>query len=696
MNKKINASYLHYEYPVCMKKIAPLLFFAASISNAVENNSEKTDYQLSEISVLGQSSKTSSFDYLPTVSKVSGVKLERKRQTTLGETLSREAGVSSTFFGPNASRPVIRGLDGDRVRMLENGLGVLDASGASPDHSVSIDPLLVESIEILRGPSALMYGSSAVGGVVNVRTNRISESKIDENKVDFNTRYSTVDQGKNIGSVGRFKLGDFILHVDASIRGSEDYSIPGLARTPNKRESEPLGAGEVEDDGKVTNSTNRTSQGALGLSYIFEDGFLGGALSGYLSEYGTVAEKDVKIKLDRVRFDLAGEVKKTGFFDSVRFKSAYSKYEHKEIAGGLTGTIFRNRGIESRVDAKHGDLLLGVQQQYFKFSASGDEAFLPTTNNTSYALFGFQEYHWGKVKPVFGLRMDFSGVDSEESTQFGSAVSKTFLAPSASMGFQYSLNEASEENAEWVLGLNGTYTERAPNYQELFANGPHVATGVVERGNNDFKTEKNFGAELSIKAKSKTQEARAAAFIQNFQNYIALSPTGTNDAGEDGISGNSDDIPIYQFGAVKAQLFGGEFEYLYKLPESFLSGMWELEAKWDFVRGIDLTNHDFLPRIVPMRGTLGLNYKSSSFSADVEYQRTEGQNVIARNESATPGYNMVNLGGEVPISTSMGTLKLILRLNNVFDVEARNHVSFLKDVAPLAGRNFTMGLQAAL
>jgi iron complex outermembrane receptor protein len=653
-----------------MKTFA-ILFLVTGFAQA----EEVTDYQLPEISVLGQSNKNSAFDYLPTVSKVSGAKLERKRQSTLGETLSREAGVASSFFGPNASRPVIRGLDGERVRMLENGLGVLDASGASPDHAVSIDPLLVESIEILRGPSALMYGSSAVGGVVNVRTNRISETSLDENKINFNTRYSTVDQGKNFGGVTRFKLGNYVLHFDGAIRSSEDYSTPV---------------------GKVVNSSNRTSQGAMGLSYVYRDGFVGGAFSGYLSEYGTVAEPDVKINLDRVRFDLAGEARKLGFLDSLRFKSAYTKYEHKEIAAGVTGTVFKNRGVESRVDAKHENLLVGLQQQYFKFSALGDEAFLPSTTNTSFALFGFHESQWGRVKPGIGLRFESANVTSETDDRFGVGVAKTFFAPSASLGFQYALNEVSEGSPEWILGLNGTYTERAPNYQELFANGTHVATNAFEVGSQNFATEKNFGLELSLKAKSAEHEGRFATYYQNFSNYIALSPTGTNNDGEDATPDTDDDIPIYQFAAVKARLFGAELEYLYKMPTEFLSGMWELEAKWDWVRGLDLTNHDFLPRIVPMRATLGLNYKHTSFSADIEYQRTEGQETIARNETATRGYNMVNMGSEIPFNTTFGNFKCILRLNNIFDVEARNHVSFLKTMAPQPGRNFTIGVQAAL
>ncbi|MBU6375235.1 MAG: TonB-dependent receptor [Bdellovibrionales bacterium] len=649
--------------------------------------SAEQDFQVDEISVLGQSGKRSAFDSLPSVTKVSGTELDRKRKSTLGETLSREAGVSATFFGPNSSRPVIRGLDGDRVRMLENGVGLLDASSASPDHAVAIDPLLVDSIEILRGPSALLYGSSAVGGVVNVRTNRIAEARLDAGRFDLNPAYNSVDQGKSLGALARKNLGDFVLHVDASIRSSENYAIPGFARTLAERDANPLAPGEEEESGTVGNSTNRTSQAAIGISRPLENGFIGAAVSGYLSEYGTVAEKSVIIDMDRVRLDAAGELRGALGLDSIRFKSAFSKYEHTEMEDGEVGTIFRNRGVESRVDAKKGSFVFGAQHQYFRLSAVGDEAFLPTTRNSSLAGFGLWEESYGRVKPSFGLRLDSAGVESETSDLFGAGASKMFFAPSASLGVQVALNESVASGPAFSAGLNATYTERAPNYQELFANGAHVATGIFERGNNAFSTEKNVGLEASLKVKDQVQDARFSMFLQDFRNYIALSPTG-----EPQIDG----LDVYQFNQVRARLFGAELEYRYRLQDMMLAGNWDLDFKADWVRGLDLTNGGALPRMVPIRGTLGVNYRNQAFSAGLEYQRTEGQNQVAANERATRGYNFVNLSGEVPFTTSFGLFKALLRVNNLFDVEARNHISFVKEIAPLPGRNVFVGLQAAL
>ncbi len=681
-----------------MKFQIVFVLVASSLFSGAAKGAESlgSNFELDEIRVLGQSGKRSAFDSLPSVSKVSGTELDRKRKSTLGETLSREAGVSATFFGPNSSRPVIRGLDGDRVRMLENGVGLLDASSASPDHAVAIDPLLIDSVEILRGPSALLYGSSAVGGVVNVRTNRIAETQLDAGRFDLNPAYNSVDQGKSLGAVARQKLGDFVLHVDASIRSSENYAIPGQARTVAQQAEKPLVPGRQESSGVVGDSANRTSQAAIGISRPFEQGFIGAALSGYLSEYGVVSElgtisdpdkKSVIIDMDRVRLDAAGEWRGLLGLDSVRFKSAYSKYEHSEIEEGEVGTIFRNRGVESRIDAKKGSFVFGAQHQYFRLSAVGGEAYLPTTKNSSIAGFGLWEESYGRLKPSLGLRLDSASVESEASDTFGAGALKSFFAPSASLGMQVALNEPVAGAPSWTIGLNSTYTERAPNYQELFADGAHVATGIFERGNADFTTEKNFGYEASLKVKDKLQEARFSLFLQDFRNYIALSPTGEPEI---------DNLEVYQFNQVRARLFGAELEYRYRLEEILLSGNWDFDFKVDWVRGLDLTNGGNLPRMVPIRGTLGANYRHALFSAGLEYQRTEGQSLVASNERATRGYNFVNLSGEVPFNTGFGLFKGLVRVNNLFDVEGRNHISFVKEIAPLPGRNIFVGIQAAI
>ncbi|MCM0606577.1 MAG: TonB-dependent receptor [Xanthomonadaceae bacterium] len=645
--------------------------------------SKKEDYLLPEISVFGQSwGKSSVNEFVPTISDLSGRKLERRKQNTLGETLSREAGVSSSFFGPNASRPVIRGLDGERIRILQNGVGTLDASGTSPDHAVSADPFLMEKVEIIRGSASLLYGSSAIGGVVNMVNGRIPEKLTDSPDLRINSQFSSVDLGRNGGFIYNTKAGNFALHFDGVLRGSNDYKIPGFARSAALRASSPL---TPEPYGEVANSSNRAWEGALGGSYVFDSGFAGASFSSFDTLYGTVAEPDVKIDLKRQRLDLGSEIKGAGFIQSARIKAAYSYYKHEELENGTVGTTFMNRGAEARVDLKHKSLgafegIIGAQGQYFDFSASGAEAFLPTTLNTSVAVFGYEELKLGRWTPSFGARIERSQVTAQSSSNFGPESSRYFVPLSASIGTLYQLS------TDYSLGLNTTFSQRAPNYQELYANGPHIGTGIFEVGDREIGIENGRAAELSLREKTKQSEGRVSVYIQDFQNFIALLPTGSSDAG----SG----LDIYNYRSVEARLYGAELEYRHELPWKVGAGFFEVEAKVDFVRGLNISTSQNLPRITPIRETIGIDYNTNFLRTGIELQHSERQAMTAPGELPTEGYYLVNLALEAPINTSFGVLQAKLRVNNLLNEEARTHVSFLKDRAPLPGRNIVLGIQA--
>lgn len=650
---------------------------------------EQTEHVVTpEITVLGKSfGKKSVNDYVPTVSELSGLRLEKKKQTTLGETLSREAGVSSSFFGPNASRPVIRGLDGERVRILQNSLGVLDASGTSTDHAVSTDPLLTERIEVVRGSAALLYGSSAIGGVVNVVDGRIPERLEDRPNLALDSRGSSADAGRTGGGTVKGSVGKFSYRAAGSLRGADDYRVPGFARSERLRNSGSLPTGEEESRGKIVNSANRTFDTALGTSYVGESGHLGTAVSVFGTKYGTVAEPNVTIDMNRYRLDLAGEKKGSGFIQSVRIKGAGSYYQHKEIEGEEVATTFTNRGAESRLDLKHAPMggvegIVGLQQQYSLFSAAGEEAFLPSTTNTSYAFFMYEEVPLGRFTPTFGTRLDRSAVASATSERFGTSETFSFWTPSVSAGLLYKVDDA------FTLGLNTAVTNRAPNYQELFANGAHVATGIFETGDRRLSPEIGKSAELSLRHKTRSGEGRVSTYVQDFDKFIALSPTGSDDV--------DSGLPIYSYRPVQALLVGAEIEYRQRLPWTLGKGSFEVELALDWIRGLNRSDSTNLPRMTPLRETIALAYKSSAFSVEVEMQRSEAQNLVAPNEISTDSFTLFNLSAEVPISANFGRFSLLGRVNNIFNTEARNHVSFVKDIAPLPGFNAVIGLQARI
>lgn len=665
-------------------RISVSVFALLAVASA-EAQSTSRDLDVPEITVMGQTTKTSPMDYAPTVSELSGQRLRRRQQSTLGETLSRETGVNSSQFGPNASRPVIRGLDGERIRILQNGTGVLDASAASQDHAVAIDPLVIDRIEIVRGPAALLYGPSAVGGVVNIVNRRIAETMPKLFDGRFDSRYSTVDQGRS-GSVAADVglLGNWAFHVDGSLRASDNYKVPDFARTAEVRAADPR---PEEDFREVTNSFNQAWNGALGGSYIAgTKGFLGASYARYGSEYGTVAEKSVSIHMKQQRVDIAGGLRDLGWIESMKVKTALSEYQHEEIEAGQVGTTFKNRGNESRLEFKHqrtGDFdgLFGLQANVFRFEALGDERFLPATNNQTYSAFLFEEATYGAFKPSAGLRGDFTTVASEDDPgKFGPGADKRFEGVSGSLGVVYTIDPV------YSLALSSSYTERAPNYQELFADGQHIATRVYERGDRNLTKEKSRAVGLSIRRKEAGGSGSVGAFLQSFDGFIALSPTGQTD-------GSPENLPIYEYQSVQANLYGAEAEYKHQFA-GVLGGVVELEAKLDYVKSRNDRTGASLPRIPPIRETLGLAYQTDRLRADIEVQRSEQQSDLAAFETQTPAYTWLNLGIEAPIEWDDTVLNLFARANNIFDAEARNHVSILKDIAPHPGRNFTFGLQA--
>lgn len=641
-----------------------------------------SDVEVPDITVLGVAPKPA-LNYIPTVSELSGQRLERRKQSTVGETLSHEAGVSSTYFGPNASRPVIRGMDGDRVRILQNETGVLDASAASQDHAVAIEPLIVDRMEIVRGPGALLYGSQAVGGVVNMVTNRIPEKAPEKLKGKAEGRVSSTDMGRS-GVVGMdfAPTGHWAVHVDGAARGADDYHVPDYARTADVRAADPV---PDEQKGRAFNSFNHSGTGALGTSYVFDKGFVGTSFSDYESSYGTLAERFVHINMLQQRWDLAGELRDSGFVNSMRFKNSYSHYRHDEIEDGSLGTSFKNDGDEARADFRHQEVLgftgvFGLQANQFTFSAKGDESFIPPTLNSGYSAFLFEERAEGILRPSFGLRYDISQVKSKDDPVFGAGQTRNFDGGSASLGLLYQMT-----NTE-ALVLNSAYTERAPNYEELFANGQHAATGLFEIGDTNLKKEQSQSVELSWRHKGDSSHARVGAFLQDFKHYITLSPSGAIDAG----SG----LPIYNYLSMDARLFGGEAEFRQELPAWIPGGQLQLELKGDVVRGINRVNGENLPRMTPIRESVSLLYKADRLSTDLEVQRVERQDLTAPNETATGSYMLVNWGVETPIRIGSTMLSAFGRLNNIFNQEARNHVSVIKDLAPLPGRNLILGLQA--
>jgi len=621
------------------------------------------------------------------VSVLSGQELLFRQQPSLGETVSTMPGVSSTYFGPGASRPVIRGLDGDRIRVLQNGLGTLDASAASPDHAVSIDPMIIDRVEVVRGPATLLYGPQAVGGVVNTLDNRIPR-ELPPSSIggSLETRGASVDGSFSGAALLEGKAGNLAYHLDGFGLTAGDLSIPGFARSAQLRAADPLPPGEKEAKGTLQNSAISTTGFATGLSYVGDSGYIGLAPSLYRSNYGTVAEPDVTIDLADNRLDLAGALNQPlPHVKTLRGKVGLVDYHHTEFEGAEPGTVFRNKGYEGRLEAVHERLgpaegALGFQSYRSDFSALGEEAFLPPTVTEAQSGFFFEEFAFAPITFQLGGRIDYTTIDSSTAEGFGPGQSKTFVTGSGSGGIVYSLAEGQS------LALSVAYTQRPPTATELFANGPHVATDAFEIGDDGLGMERSLGLDLTYRRTAGPFVGSLGAFYNRFWNFITLLPTGEEEA----------ELPVFVFTGLPAQFAGGEGELAYHIIDTDTDRL-SVEGRIDYVWAQDRDNGEPLPRIPPLRFGASVIFEHNAFGTQLSVLRAQSQHRVSENELPTDGYTMVNLGFSY-VFDAIGpvTPLLFLRLSNLADETARNSASFLKDIAPLPGRSISGGLRVAL
>jgi iron complex outermembrane recepter protein len=624
-----------------------------------------------------------------------GEELDLRREATLGETLDEQPGVASTSFAPGASRPVIRGLGGDRIRVLSSGLGSADAASTSPDHAVSIDPLSAERIEVLRGPATLLYGSSAVGGLVNVLDGRIPEY-LPEAGVSGQVEVSggTVADERAGGASLQGRLhGRLAWHADFLRRETGDYEIPGFAEAGHDDEAHEEGEhdGEEEVFGLLPNSAVESASGAVGLSWVSERGFLGVAASGFDTLYGVPGhhhheeegeEADVRVDLRQRRLDLRGEsVTDRGPFRGAKLRLGMADYEHRELEGPEVGTRFSNDSWEGRLElvqrtaeTRLGPLTgsLGLQASRSDFVAAGEEAFVPPSVTDTLAVFAFEEIARGPFRLQLGGRWESADVDPA-----GALPARSFDGLSGSAGLVWELRD------DLSLTASLSRTERLPTANELYADGPHAATRTFEIGDPDLDVEESLGLDMTLKAARQRFRGDVAAFVNRFDGFVFESFPGEE----------IDGLEVVRFVQEDAEFVGAEVDLDFVLFERDDRHL-DLLVRGDWVRA-ELAGGERLPRIPPVRASLGLSYHQDRWRGLVEARRVEEQDRVAANETPTDGYTLLAAMLGYRLLTDRLVTDVILRGTNLGDEEARNHVSFLKDEVPLPGRDVSLILRVS-
>lgn len=681
---------------------------------AQEREKEYEEHEIDEIIVKGAPLDRTIKELAQPTAMVAGDALERKQASSLGETLAHELGVTATYFGPVSSRPVIRGQYGERVLVLSNGLDSLDASALSEDHAVSVDDILAERVEIVRGPATLLYGSGAAGGLVNVVDDRIVEEPLDSPFSGALSLGNDSATGKESGAAQvAFGSESVAMHLDYFRRNTSNVEIPGFAESAllrsmeeeeHEHEEEEHEHEEHEEEeayGVVENTDSKTEGGSAALTLTSDNGYLGFSASQYNSKYGIPGhhhhedeeheeeedeheeheeheEESVRVDLDQTRYELRGGYEFADGGDLV-LRLAKNDYKHVELEGDEIGTQFDSDGLDTRLEYRHRRIdnmegAFGVQYKSMDFVAVGDEAFVPPSVTKQTSLFGFEEWTLGRSWILqASARMERQTIDAPDLPSYAGN------AFGGSLGLIWSMSD------DFSVSLNYALTERHPNSTELYADGPHIAASRIERGSvvlggGILDKELSSNLDLTFRGENEHVEWTVTGFVNSIDDYILLSPTASFE----------DEMQVFEYGQTDATLYGFEAEARVELYDSDPTHI-HARIFTDFVYGEDDRTGNYLPRIPPMRYGVGLHYTSGGFEAAVEAEYNESQDKTAPNELPTGSYTL--LSAELSYAFANPDVFLFLRGTNLSDEDARRHASPLKDIVPLPGRSLQLGLR---
>ena len=713
------------------------------------------------IVVTANALQSSVLESVTPVTVIGAEKLRKIEAPTLGETLKNAPGVHSTYFGPVSSSPVIRGNDGPRVKIVQNGLDVSDVSRVGPDHNVATSLASATQVEVLRGPATLQYGSGAIGGVVNVVDKRIPQYQLDGVEGEAETSYSTVNNGSYTRADVTGGSGNIVWHVDGFYRDTDNADIPGFAS---------IDPSEDEPNGELESSAMETRNVVAGLSYVAEEGYFGFAVEQLDNEYGVPGHghedehdehdgehdeldgnhedeeheggEGVLLDVDMTRYQAAGEWHSPiQGLTNLKFAAAYTDYQHAEIEDGEPGTVFTNESSDIRLSAYHEEVngwhgVFGVQFNHSDYNAVGEEAFTPGNTTSSYALYVIEQKNVGDVTFELGGRLERTTLDADASEI------ELEVLQEAHEGEEHDEDHEGEEHEEHAVaftfpdydftsvslsaGANWEYqeghsiavtlsrSERAPSQQELFSAGQHLATQSYEVGLvfdmddeghiaetlKGVKEEVSTNLDLTFRKFTGDWGYSVSFFYNQADDYIYQTSTGLialteheehdeDEAVEEEHDehGNEEGLPVYYFQQADADIWGFEAETYVDLSDSL-----RLTVFGDYIRAE--VEDDNLPRTPPMRFGSELSYVNDGLSADVGFTWYDEQNNVASFETTTDGYTLVNASVQYEFATQNIDWVVFARGDNLTDEEARVHTSFLKDQAPLPGRNFTMGVRA--
>lgn len=698
----------------------PALAEEATAGSQVADGQQREDSQTGDPhyreEILVSAPSVEQLDILAGTSVLDTDDIQRNLNGQLGEVLAKLPGVSASSFTPGASRPVLRGFDGERVRILVDGLGTADVSNTSADHAVAIDPLNAVRIEVLRGPASLLYGSQAIGGVVNVIDKRIP-IRVPEKSVHIDA-LAALDSAADLRSFGGsldLPVGsNFVFHIDGSWRETGNLEIPGFQVADILREELLEEAAEEEEEGEleeaeefreaanqtgfIPNSGTESWTINAGFGVFVGESSFGASVGWYDTDYGLVGrpgagghhgeegeegeeeegeeeEEIVTIGLEQFRADFRGDIALGGgFFSTLKIRAGYSDYTHTEFEGDEVGTVFDTESLEARVElVQQSGGSFGFQYTNRDFQAIGEEAFVAPNTTDQFAIFTLQEFDLGGVHLEGAARYEKVDVESRPLS-----ISRDFDLFSGALSLVFN----SGEDGGVRYGVTASRAERAPGGEELFANGPHIATQQFEIGDPDLNTESAWGIEAFARGNVGDVQFGLSVYKQWFDDFIFLQATGAEE----------DELPVFQILQQDADYFGIEGDIRFPFYQSdavTLTG----DLRATYIEA-ELSDGTAVPRIPPLSLLGALEAETGAFDGRVEVQWFDSQNRLAPFETPTDSFTHVNASIAWKPLRGSENITLLLQADNIFDVTGRRHASFTKDFVPLAGRNFKVSVRA--
>ncbi|MDN5368892.1 MAG: iron complex outerrane recepter protein [Shewanella sp.] len=668
-------------------------------SGTITQNFTLSASQIENIVVTASPLGRSALESTTPVTVLSDDQLKLNTEPTLGDTLDKLPGVQASHFGAGASRPIIRGMDGPRVKILENGLSVGDASTVSADHAVTAEAASAQQIEILRGPGTLLYGNGAIGGVVNVVDKRLHEQPVDSFNGEVGARYDTANDGKTLNADLNGGNGQFNWHLDGTRRRTDSYDIPGNAI-----------AEDAATHGTVDNSQLKLDEYAGGVGYTGDNGFIG--VSGVRTESnygipgrGEEGAPDITIDLKKTAWQLhGGLLNPFAGFSKVRLDAGYTDYQHAEEEDGDADTFFYNKQTEARLTLNNtpwGEWqgAMGLHFIHRDFSVQGAEQLTPNSNTDTVAAFIMQERKVNDFRFELGGRIESYRLKPEAMTLDTLAGEEAYQPQKLSdVNGTLSAGVVWDFDPSYNLSVALTRAERSATAEELYSYGPHDATQsfelgsefrvengqiVVNAGNADKEIANNL--DLTLRKLDGSWTGSLSMAYNRVNNFFYEANTGL--IASDLVNSDEEgDLPVYQYAQGDAELYSLEAQA--KIP---FNDLWSLDLFSDYTRG-KLVDGGNLPRISPLRFGSTLNFDLAQWHADVGMIAYSRQNDVADNETETAGYTLVNASVTYRLFSDNGDMLLYLKGTNLTDQEARPHTSLLKDYAPLMGRNLMLGV----